>query len=227
MDEVQTMEKKLQFFVAGLGRFGTSVALTLEKLGYDVMAMDSDEDVVQDLSDQLGYVVCADATDEKNLVAIGAGNADIAVIGIGNIEGSLLATLQLKDMGVKTLVVKALNELHGKMLEKIGADKIIFSEKEMGIRVAHNLTSPGIIDYIEMNNNITILTVQMPKEWVGKNLIEIDARRKYNINVVAVLRGTENMINPAPDMPMQEGDKVTILGDSGNVRKVAQELEIE
>ncbi len=221
------MEQKLQFFVAGLGRFGQSVALTLDELGYDVMAMDEDEDVVQDLSDRLGYVVCADATDEKNLQAIGAGNADVAVVGIGNIEGSLLATLQLKDMGVKTLVVKAINELHGKMLEKIGADKIIYSEKEMGIRVAHHLTTPGIVDYIEMNNNITILTIQVPKDWIGKNLIQIDARRRYNINVVALLRGEQNSINPPPDMPLAEGDMVTILGENENVRNVTKELEIE
>lgn len=221
------MEQKLQFFVAGLGRFGQSVALTLDQLGYDVMAMDIDEDVVQDLSDRLGYVVCADATEEKNLQAIGAANADVAVIGIGNIEGSLLATLQLKDMGIKMLVVKAINELHGKMLQKIGADKIIYSEKEMGIRVAHNLTSPGIVDYVEMNNNITILTVQLPKEWIGKNLIEIDARRRYNINVVALLRGEQNFINPPPDMPLLESDMVTILGDNANVRNVTKELEIE
>ena len=221
------MEQKLQFFVAGLGRFGQSVALTLDRLGYDVMAMDIDEDVVQDLSDQLGYVVCADATEEKNLQAIGATNADVAVIGIGNIEGSLLATLQLKDMGIKTLVVKAINELHGKMLQKIGADKIVYSEKEMGIRVAHNLTSPGIVDYVEMNNNITILTIQLPKEWRGKNLIEIDARRRHNINVVALLRGEQNFINPPPDMPLLEGDMVTILGDNANVRNVTKELEIE
>ena len=220
------MEQKLQFFVAGLGRFGQSVALTLDQLGYDVMAMDIDEDVVQDLSDRLGYVVCADATEEKNLQAIGAANADVAVIGIGNIEGSLLATLQLKDMGIKTLVVKAINELHGKMLQKIGADKIIYSEKEMGIRVAHNLTSPGIVDYVEMNNNITILTVQLPKEWIGKNLIEIDARRRYNINVVALLRGEQNFINPPPDMPLLESDMVTILGDNANVRNVTKELDI-
>ncbi len=221
------MEQKLQFFVAGLGRFGQSVALTLDQLGYDVMAMDIDEDVVQDLSDRLGYVVCADATEEKNLQAIGAGNADVAVIGIGNIEGSLLATLQLKDMGIKTLVVKAINELHGKMLQKIGADKIIYSEKEMGIRVAHNLTSPGIVDYVEMNNNVTILTIRLPKDWIGKNLIKIDARRRYNINVVALLRGEQNFINPPPDMPLLESDMVTILGDKTNVRNVTKELEIE
>ena len=143
------MEKKLQFFVAGLGRFGKSVAVTLDKMGYDVMAMDIDEGVVQDLSDELGYIVCADASEEKNLLAIGAGNADVAVVGIGDLAASLMTTLLLKELGVGRIVVKALDELHGKMLRKIGADKVIYSEKEMGIRVAHNLTSEGIVDYIE------------------------------------------------------------------------------
>lgn len=219
------MEQKLQFFVAGLGRFGESVAVTLDRMGYDVMAMDKDEDVVQDLSDQLGYVVCADASDEKNLNAIGAGNADVAVVAIGDLSASLLTTLLLKDMGVKRIVVKALDELHGKMLQKIGADKIIYSEKEMGIRVAHNLTSPGIVDYIEMNNNITVVTIHIPEEWIGKTLIDLDVRRKYHITVVAIRRQTENFINPRPDMVMQAGDMLVILGDTSSIKEITSRLD--
>lgn len=219
------MEQKLQFFVAGLGRFGESVAVTLDKMGYDVMAMDKDESVVQDLSDQLGYVVCADASDDKNLAAIGAGNADVAVIAIGDLSASLLTTLLLKDMGVKKIVVKALGELHGKMLQKIGADKIIYSEKEMGVRVAHNLTNPGIVDYIEMNNNITILSIRVPDDWIGKNLIDLDVRRKYNITVVAIRRGKDTFINPRPDLTMNAEDMLVILGDTASVKEVTMKLE--
>lgn len=219
------MEQKLQFFVAGLGRFGESVAVTLDRMGYDVMAMDKDEDVVQDLSDQLGYVVCADASDEKNLNAIGAGNADVAVVAIGDLSASLLTTLLLKDMGVKRIVVKALDELHGKMLQKIGADKIVYSEKEMGIRVAHNLTSPGIVDYIEMNNNITVVTIHIPEAWIGKTLIDLDVRRKYHITVVAIRRQTENFINPRPDMVMQAGDMLVILGDTSSIKEITSRLD--
>ena len=160
------MEKKLQFFVAGLGRFGKSVAVTLDKMGYDVMAMDIDEGVVQDLSDELGYIVCADASEEKNLLAIGAGNADVAVVGIGDLAASLMTTLLLKELGVGRIVVKALDELHGKMLRKIGADKVIYSEKEMGIRVAHNLTSEGIVDYIELSDDITVVSIHVPEDWI-------------------------------------------------------------
>ena len=219
------MAKKLQFFVAGMGRFGISVAVTLEKMGYDVMAMDIDEEVVQDLSDTLGYVVCADCSDEKNLVAIGAGNADIAVVSVGDLSASLMTTLLLKEMGVKKIVVKALDPIHGKMLQKIGADKIIYSEKEMGVRVAHNLISPGIVDYIEMENNITILSIHVPQEWVNKSLIDTDVRRKYNITVVAIKRGGDMFVNPRPDMNMKEQDMLIILGDSESVKRVTESLE--
>ena len=186
------MAKKLQFFVAGLGRFGISVAVTLEKMGYDVMAMDIDEEVVQDLSDTLGYVVCADCSDEKNLAAIGAGNADIAVVSVGDLSASLMTTLLLK---------------------------------EMGVRVAHNLISPGIVDYIEMENNITILSIRVPQEWVNKSLIDTDVRRKYNITVVAIKRGGDMFVNPRPDMNMKEQDMLIILGDSESVKRVTESLE--
>ena len=200
------MGQKLQFFVAGLGRFGKSVAVTLEKMGYDVMAMDIDEDVVQDLADTLGYVVCADCSDEKNLA-------------------SLMTTLILKDMGVKKIVVKALDPLHGKMLQKIGADKIIYSEKEMGVRVAHNLISPGIVDYIEMENNITILSIHVPEDWIGKSILDIDIRKKYNITVVAIKRKGEMYVNPHPDMQLASDDMLIILGDSESVKRVTASLE--
>lgn len=218
------MSRKLQFFVAGLGRFGRSVAVTLEKMGYDVMAMDSDEDAVQDLSDRLGYVVCADCSDEKNLNAIGAGNADVAVVAVGDLSASLMTTLLLKEMGVKKIVVKALDALHGKMLQKIGADKIIYSENEMGVRVAHNLISPGIVDYIEMENNITILSIHVPTDWVGKSLIDIDVRKKYNITVVAIKRAGDMLVNPRPDMQMEAQDMLVILGDTESVKRVTVSL---
>ena len=218
------MGRKLQFFVAGLGRFGESVAVTLEKMGYDVMAMDIAEDVVQDLSDTLGYVVCADCSDEKNLTAIGAGNADVAVVAVGELSASLMTTLLLKDMGVKKIVVKALDPLHGKMLQKIGADKVIYSEKEMGVMVAHNLISPGIVDYIEMEDNITILSIHVPQDWIGKSLIDIDVRKKYNITVVAIKRKGEMFVNPHPDMKMDVEDMLVILGDSESVKRVTATL---
>lgn len=189
------------------------------------MAMDIDEDVVQDLADTLGYVVCADCSDEKNLSAIGAGNADVAVVSVGELSASLMTTLLLKEMGVKKIVVKALDPLHGKMLQKIGADKVIYSEKEMGVRVAHNLISPGIVDYIEMENNITILSIHVPEDWIGKSILDIDIRKKYNITVVAIKRKGEMYVNPHPDMQLASDDMLIILGDSESVKRVTASLE--
>ena len=136
-----------------------------------------------------------------------------------------MTTLLLKEMGVKKIVVKALGTVHGKMLQKIGADKIIYSEKEMGIRVAHNLISPGIVDYIEMENNITILSIHVPTEWIGKTILDLDIRRKYNITVVAIKRGGDMFVNPRPDMQMGKEDMLVILGDSESVKGVTATLE--
>ena len=133
---------------------------------------------------------------KKNLAAIGAGNADVAVVSIGDLSANLMTTLILKEMGVKKIVVKALDELHGKMLKKIGADKVVYSEKEMGVRVAHNLISPGIVDYIEMDDNITILSIRLPDAWIGKSLIDLNVRQKYHITVVAIKRKNKMTVNP-------------------------------
>lgn len=149
----------------------------------------------------------------------------MAVVSLGDLSASLMTTLILKDMGVKKIVVKALDPLHGKMLQKIGADKIIYSEKEMGVRVAHNLISPGIVDYIEMENNITILSIHVPGEWIGKSILDIDVRRKYNITVAAIKRKGEMFVNPRPDIKMTEDDMLIILGDSGSVKRVTESLD--
>ena len=126
---------------------------------------------------------------------------------------------------VKKIVVKALDPLHGKMLQKIGADKVIYSEKEMGVRVAHNLISPGIVDYIEMENNITILSIHVPEDWIGKSILDIDIRKKYNITVVAIKRKGEMYVNPHPDMQLASDDMLIILGDSESVKRVTASLE--
>ena len=139
--------KRKQFLVAGLGLFGKSVALTLHNMGYDVLGVDIDENVVQDSSSDLSYVVCADASDEKSLKSLPIDDIDVAVVSIGVLESNMMCTLLLKEMGVPMVVAKALNDLHGTMLNKIGADKIVYAEKDMGKRVAHNLVSSSIVDW--------------------------------------------------------------------------------
>ncbi len=213
-------KKKKQFLVAGLGLFGTSVALTLQEMGYDVLGVDNDESVVQNLSTSLSYVVCADAADEKTLKNLAVDDVDVAVVAVGKLESNMMCTLLLKEMGVPVVVAKALNDLHGTMLQKIGADKIIYAEKDMGKRVAHNLISGSIVDYIELSSEISVMSLQLPDELVGKNLIQADLRRKYNVNVVAIKRNGQTIVTPNACEVLQSDDEIIIIGTHEGAKKM-------
>ena len=160
-----------QFAVIGLGRFGASVARTLYTLGYDVLGIDSNEENTQTLADNLTHVVTADATDENTLKALGIRNFDVVIVGIGgDIQSSILTTIILKELGIKYLVAKAQNELHGKVLNKIGADRVVFPERDMGIRVAHNLISPKVLDFVEFSPDFNIVELAVIPMWYNKSL---------------------------------------------------------
>ena len=212
--------RRKQFLVAGLGLFGTSVAVTLQGLGYDVYALDSDESIVQDLSMQLPYVVCGDASDKKTLQSLPLEDVDVAVVAIGNVERNMMATMLLKELGIKQVVSKAINSLHGAMLSKIGADKVVYAERDMGERVAHNLISAGVMDYIELSGEISVMSLSIPTEFVGKNLIESDLRRRYDVNVVAIKRDGRTMVNPKAQEVFQPGDEIIVLGTHEGVKRM-------
>ena len=212
--------KRKQFLVAGLGLFGTSVALTLQQMGYEVYALDSEEGLVQDLSTQLNYVVCGDASDRKTLQSLPLEDIDVAVVAIGNVERNMMCTMLLKELGVKQVVAKAINNLHGAMLNKIGADKVVYAERDMGERVAHNLISAGVMDYIELSGEISIMSLSIPTEFVGKNLIESDLRRRYDVNVVAIKRDGRTMVNPKAQEVFQPGDEIIVLGTHEGVKRM-------
>lgn len=212
------MAKNKQFLVAGLGMFGGAVALAFSDMGYEILGVDSNESVVQDLSDKLTDIVCADASDERTLQAMALDNIDVAVVAIGNLEKNMLCVMLLKQLGVKTVVAKAINELHGRMLEKIGADKVIYAEKDMGIRVAHNLVSDSIIDYIELSDDINVVSVNVPEEYVGLNLQESDLRNKYNVNVIAIRRNGKSIINPRFDEVFAKGDQIVTIGTPESIK---------
>lgn len=216
--------KRRQFLVAGLGLFGTSVALTLQNMGYEVFGIDSDEGLVQDISGRLTYVVCGDASDRKTLQALAVDDVDVAIVSIGNVEGNMMCTMLLKEMGVPMVVSKAVNELHGAMLGKIGADKVIYAEQDMGQRVAHNLVSSNIMDYIELSSQVSVMSLQLPKDLVGKNLIEADLRRRYDVNVVAIKRGAQTIVNPRAQEIFLAGDEIIILGTHEGVKKMGVEF---
>ena len=212
--------RRKQFLVAGLGLFGTSVALTLQQMGYEVYTLDSEESLVQDLSTQLNYVVCGDASDKKTLQSLPLEDIDVAVVAIGNVERNMMCTMLLKELGIKQVVAKAINNLHGAMLNKIGADKVVYAERDMGDRVAHNLISAGVMDYVELSSEISVMSLAIPTEFVGKNLIEADLRRRYDVNVVAIKRDGRTIVNPKAQEVFQPEDEIIVLGTHEGVKRM-------
>ncbi len=212
---------KKQYAVIGLGRFGTSVAVTLHSLGHEVLAIDSDEERVQKLSEEVTHVVQADTTDENSLHALGLRNFDAVVVAIGaDIQANVATTLLLKDLGVPHIIAKATNALHGKMLEKIGADRVVYPERDMGQRVAHSLVSANILDYIELSPNLSLVEVTAPGSLTGKTLAEADLRANYGVNVVAIKRFEDLIVPPQPNDMIASGDVLIVVGATEGIQRL-------
>jgi len=210
-----------QFAVIGCGRFGSSVARTLYSLGYDVLAIDRNEDVIQSIADAVTHAVQADATDEASVKSLGIRNFDVAVVTIGSdIQSSILITLIVKELGVKYVIAKAQNELHGKVLYKSGADRVVFPERDMGVRVAHNLVSSNILDYIELAPDYSIMEIAALQEWEGKNLMEINMRGRYGINVMAIKHGAEINISPTASDIIHKEDILVVVGNNDDLQRI-------
>lgn len=204
---------KKQFAVIGMGRFGSSVAKTLYNLGFEVLAIDSNETRTQEVVNMVTHAVQADSTDEDALRALGIRNFDVVVVAIGqDIQSSILTSLILKDMGVSMLIVKAQNDLHGKVLKKIGADKVVFPERDMGQRVAHNLISPNILDHIELSEDYSIVEIEVSQQMAGKTLRQLDIRAKYGCNVMSIKSGGKMNIAPHADDVIKPNDVLVVIG---------------
>lgn len=214
-----------QFVVIGLGRFGSSIAKTLYNLGYDVLGIDNNEEIIQALADSITHAVQADATDENTLKALGVRNFDVGIVSIGqDIQASILVTLILKELGIKFVVAKAQSELHGKVLYKIGADRVVFPERDMGVRVAHNLVSSNILDYIELSPEFSIVEIAAIPEWFDKSLRELDMRVKHGLNVMAIKRNEEVIVSPKADDIILEGDILVVVGQNKDIEKLEKHV---
>jgi trk system potassium uptake protein TrkA len=223
-----------QFVIIGLGRFGSSIARVLNEKGFQVLAIDRVEEKVREMQDLVSQSVVMDATDEKGLKDLGIKDFDSAIVSMGdNVEDSIMITLLLKDLGIKQVIVKAQSELHAKILQKVGADKIVFPEKEMGERLAESLASPKIFDFIELSTEYGILEIVAPKKLCDKTLGELKMREKYAISVIAIKRkvpytkpdGTpdfqeEILIGPGGNDEIQEGDILILLGKYKDLNKI-------
>ncbi|MEJ6950539.1 potassium channel family protein [Natronospora cellulosivora (SeqCode)] len=212
-----------QFIVVGLGRFGSSVARTLAENDYNVLAIDSVEERVQNIANDVTHAVEADATDEDALRTLGVRNFDVAVVSIGdNIHANILATLILKELGVKYVVVKAQDALHGKVLSKVGADRVVYPERDMGVRIAHNLISSNVLDYIEFAPNYSVIEIIASESMIGKSLSELKLRSHFNVNVMAIKRGKQLNMSPGADDKILEGDELIVMGQNDDLDKVKE-----
>ncbi|MGM9934390.1 TrkA family potassium uptake protein [uncultured Clostridium sp.] len=214
------MSKK-QFVVVGLGRFGESLAKTVYDLGHDVLVIDMDEEKIADIADYVTHAVQMDATDENALRKLGLSNFDVAVVTIGSdIQASVMSALLMREMGVKYVIAKGHSDLHAKVLYKIGANKVILPEKDMGKRVAHNLVSSNILDYIELSSEYSIMEIEALDSWVEKSLIDLELRRKYGINVVAIKDGSKVNVSPGADEIIKKNDIIVALGSTKDLGKL-------
>lgn len=202
-----------QFAVIGLGRFGSSVAQTLRNLGHDVLAIDRNEHAVQAVVNIVTHAVQADAMEEETLRALGIRNFDVVIVAIGDdIQANILITLMLKEMGVKKVVSKAMNALHGKLLEKIGADKIVYPEKDMGVRLAHNLVTYNVMDCIELAPGYSVLEAIVPHAYEEKTLGELNLRAAFGISVMAVKKENRIVVAPGADEKLEKNDILIMAG---------------
>ncbi len=228
-----------QFAVIGIGRFGYSVAKSLAEEGCQVLAIDRDPERVQEISDFVTQAVNLDATDEKALRAVGIGDVDVCVVSIGqNKEASIMATLLLKEMGIEEVVCKAITMMHGRVLQKIGADRVVFPEWEMGDRIARSLAHPNILDNLELSRDYGIFEIVPPQEFVGKTLGDLDIRANFELNVIAI-RGyiptneskkshtAKNInISPLADDTIPPDSVLVVVGSNEGVEKFRKKMKI-
>ena len=207
------MEK--QYAVLGLGSFGESVALTLENMGCDVLVMDDSYEKIQDISDKVSYAMKGDVADPDALQALGGKNLDGVVVAVSeNLEAGIMATMLCKEMGIPLVIAKAKNEIQGAILKRVGADRIVYPEIEMGSRVAKSLVSREFMDWIELSNDYSMVEIAVPAKWAGQSLAEVNARERLGINVVGIIVNGKIDVTPDPQKPLPEGSILIVIGSN-------------
>ena len=211
-----------QYAVLGLGIFGSTVATTLAEYGCEVIAVDQDESCVERVADEVTKAVVANVTDQEELRAIGIEDIDVAIVAIGtHLEEAVLATMNLKELGVPYVIAKAKNKQFMKILEKVGANKVIRAEKDMGLKVAKSLLSKIIVDLVELDEDYSVVEIKAPLDWVGKNFIDLNIRRVYNMNIIGIKHGDEDhlSLDVAPEYVIQNGDHFLVIGKTKELER--------
>ncbi len=214
------MQKKKTYAVFGLGRYGIAVAKELVENGMEVIAVDLEKKIVNDAAAFLPICKCADVMDPEVIDRLGIANIDTVIICMaGNLEASVMAVTLCKEVGVKTVIAKCANTMQQKILLRVGADKVVFPENESGIRLAKNLLSSGFIDMISLSKEISMIELDVKDEWVGKNLIELDLRKKYSFNIVAIRDGAKVNVTIDPEKPLKKDMTLIVLANTSKLSK--------
>ncbi len=217
--------KKRNFVIIGLDRFGYNLAIHLEKCGHEVVGIDEDQEKVDRVADLITHAAVGDPTDKDVLQALDVTQADMAIVALTeDIQSGVLVTMILKEMGMKNVIAESTSELHGRILQKVGADRVIFPEKDMGIRLAKSLGHNSIMDYIDLSDEYSIIEMCVPEEWAGKTLTELHLRTRYNINVIAFrAQNGELSINPDPAVPLDKDSHMVVIGHNMTIDKLVKD----
>lgn len=209
------------YAVFGLGRYGRAVAEELVKNGADVIAVDRNEELVNDAAQFIPVCKCADVTEPEVIDKLDIEDVDVVIIAMANsLASSVMAITLCKEAGVKTVIAKCVEEMHGKIFQRVGADRVVFPEKEAGTRLGKNLLSSGFMDIVELSKDVSMVELDMKPQWVGKSLMELNLRKKYSINVVAVLKDGEVITSIDPEMPLTDNMKLIVIADTNKLEKI-------
>ena len=215
------MSTKKTYAVFGLGRYGIAVANELVRNGMEVIAVDLDEQIVNAAANELPVCKCANVTDPDVIRQLGISNVDVVIVAMANnLEASVMAVTLCKEIGVKTVIAKSGSAMHQKILQRVGADQVVFPENESGIRLAKNLLSSGFVDMVSLAKNVSMIELNVKPEWVGKDLIELNLRKKYSINVVAIRKGNAVSVDIDPHAPLQADDKLIVIANTERLSKL-------
>ena len=209
------------YAVFGLGRYGIAVAKELVNNGADVLAVDIDEDIVNSAIADIPFCRCADITDPEVIKQLGISNVDVVVIAMANnLEASVMSVILCKEAGVKMVIAKCADEMQGKILCKVGADKVVYPENESGVRLAKNLLSAGMVDLIDLSEDISVIEIPVKEKWVGKTLVELDLRKKYAINIIAIRNGEDILVNVDPNVQLSKEMQLVVIINKTNINKL-------
>ena len=215
------MKSKKTYAVFGLGRYGIAVARELVENGAEVIAIDTDQRIVNDAAVYLPVCKCADVTDAEVISRLGIGSIDTVIVCMaGNLEASVMAITLCKEAGVKTVIAKCANEMHQKILLRVGADQVVFPENESGIRLAKNLLSSGFIDMISLSKDVSMVEIDVKEDWIGKNLIELNLRKKYGVNVVALKKGDHVSVSVNPEQLLDAETSLIVIANTAKLAKL-------